>query len=113
MTFLTCAKKCQATVASADYEASEALKSNRWGRGNRGELANIVIVQARSLARRRGAGVLSAISISFIAALVAALGERPIRRYLASSSRKCQLLVSAALSPLRRRMRVPRAILGC
>jgi hypothetical protein len=49
--------------------------------------------------------VLSAVSISFIAALVAALGERPIRRYRPSSSRKCRLLVSALLSPLRRRMR--------
>ena len=62
-------------------------------------------VQAGSLTRRRGAGVLSATSISFIAALVAAFGERPIRRYLASRSRKCRAVASAEFSPRRRRMR--------
>ncbi len=54
--------------------------SRRIARGCNASLPFHKSVQARSLVRRRGAGVLSAISISFIAALVAATGALTLKR---------------------------------
>jgi hypothetical protein len=73
----------EALVFDAPKNVSGITASVRHG----GYLGAVLRVLA-ARAYRCGAGVFSAVSISFIATLVAALGERPTRSYLASASGK-------------------------